>query len=73
MTISLRLSDEDADLIKRYSELHNISVSELVRQAVLEKIEDEYDLKVYQMAADGYKADPAAKPLDEVEKEILSR
>ncbi|MBQ2455970.1 MAG: ribbon-helix-helix protein, CopG family, partial [Firmicutes bacterium] len=44
MTISLRLSDEDADLIKRYSELHNISVSELVRQAVLEKIEDEYDL-----------------------------
>ena len=73
MTISLRLSDEDADLIKRYSELHNISVSELVRQAVLEKIEDEYDLKVYPMAAEGYKADHAAKPLDDVEKEILSR
>ena len=45
MTISLRLSNEDSMLIKKYAELNHISVSELVRQTVLAKIEDEYDLK----------------------------
>ena len=47
MTISLRLSDEDTALIKKYAELNRMSVSELIRQSVIERIEDEYDLKAY--------------------------
>ena len=31
MTISLRLNDEDAVLIKKYAELNKISASELIR------------------------------------------
>ena len=50
MTISLRLSNEDFLLIKKYAELKKMSVSELVRQSVMERIEDEYDLKAYQKA-----------------------
>ena len=38
MTISLRLNDEDTMLIKKYAELNSLSVSELIRQAVIEKI-----------------------------------
>ena len=45
MAISLRLSNEDTLLIKQYAALHNISISDLFRQAVMEKIEDEYDLE----------------------------
>jgi len=45
MTISLRLSDEDTALIKKYAELNRMTVSELIRQSVIERIEDEYDLK----------------------------
>lgn len=37
MTISVRLSEEDTELIKAYATLNNISVSELIRNAVLEK------------------------------------
>lgn len=37
MTISIRLSDKDTELIKRYAKLNNISVSDLVRMTVLEK------------------------------------
>jgi predicted transcriptional regulator len=41
MSISLRLAEEESNLIKSYAALHGISVTELVRQAVLERIEDE--------------------------------
>ena len=43
MTISLRLSERDGDLFKRYADMNGISVSELVRQSVLSRIEDEFE------------------------------
>ena len=70
MAISLRLSEEDTRLIKSYAAIHNVSVSELFRQAVIEKIEDEYDLKAYEKAMAEYKADPVTYSLDEAEKEL---
>lgn len=52
-TISLRLSDKDDKLIRKYAELNNIDLSSLVREAVIEKIEEDYDLilfdKVWEM------------------------
>ena len=47
MTVSLRLNKEDEKLIKKYAEMKNISLSELFRNALIEKIEDEYDLEAY--------------------------
>ncbi|MEY8296948.1 MAG: type II toxin-antitoxin system RelB family antitoxin [Emergencia timonensis] len=70
MTISLRLSEEDSMLIKKYAEMHNISVSELVRQSVFDRIEEEYDLKAYDNALAEYQADSITYSLDEVEKEL---
>ena len=70
MSVSLRLSDEESMLIKNYASLHNISVSELFRQAVMEKIEDEYDLNAYEKAMSSYLADPVTYSLDEVEREL---
>lgn len=70
MTISLRLSDEDSLLIKKYAELKKMSVSELVRQSVMERIEDEYDLKAYQKAMENFRKDPTTYSLDEVEREL---
>ena len=70
MAISLRLSDEDTVLIKNYAALHNISLSDLFRQAVMEKIEDEYDLAAYNKAMEEYKKESETYTLDEVEKEL---
>ena len=70
MAISLRLSEEDKMIIKTYAEMHNISVSDLIRQAVMEKIEDEYDLNAYNKAMASYLSDPTTYSLDEVEKEL---
>ena len=70
MTISVRLSDKDTELIKAYAEMNNISLSDLVRNAVLEKIEDEYDLKSYYEAMEEYKKNPKTFTHEEV-KEMM--
>ena len=68
MTISLRLNDEDTMIIKNYAELNNITMSELFRQAVMERIEDEYDLKAYEKAIEEYRKNPVTYTHEEVIK-----
>jgi len=70
MTISLRLNDEDTQLIKNYAKLNNISVSDLIRQTVIERIENEYDLELFSKAMLEYKENPVTYSLDEVEREL---
>lgn len=57
-TISLRLTDAETALIKKYAELNGISLSDLFRSAVLERIEDEYDLAAYNEAMEEYRKSP---------------
>lgn len=70
MAVSVRLSEKENDIIRNYARLNNISVSELFRRAVLEKIEDELDLKAYEKAMEAYQKNPVAYTLDEIEKEL---
>lgn len=70
MTFSLRLSDEDSLLVKKYAEIHSMTVSDLIRQSVLERIENEYDLEAFNKALNEYKANPVTYSLDDVEKEL---
>lgn len=70
MTISLRLSEDDAMLIKKYAEMNKMSVSDLIRRSVIESIENEYDLEMYDKAMAEYKADHVTYTLEETEKEL---
>ncbi len=70
MTISLRLNDQDAKLIRSYAQLNGLSVSELIRESVLERIENEYDLKAYELALAEFIEDSTTYSLDQVEKEL---
>ena len=54
MTISLRLNNEDAALIRKYADMKGISVSELVRRSGMK----------------AYRDDPTTYTLDEVESEL---
>lgn len=66
MTVSIRLTAEDEKLFKTYAKNNNISISELVRSAVLEKIEEEYDLEVYRQAYEEYQKNPITYSHDEI-------
>lgn len=66
MTISVRLSEEDTKLIKAYAEMNNTTISDLIRNAIIEKIEDEYDLKCYEKAIEEYKKNPVTYTHEQV-------
>lgn len=68
MAISLRLSDREDDLFRRYADMKGISVSEMVRRTVLSKIEDEFDLQAYDKAFAEYQKNPVTYTHEEVRK-----
>ncbi len=70
MTISVRLDDKETELIKAYAKMNNISLSDLIRSAVMEKIENEYDLECYKKAMEEYKQNPKTYTMEEVKEEL---
>ncbi len=70
MALSLRLSKEDEILFKKYAEMNNITVSELIRQSVIERIENELDLTSYKSAVEQFNKDTKTTTLAQFEKEM---
>lgn len=70
MTISVRLNEEDTKLIRKYAQLNNISLSDLIRNSIIEKIEDEYDLESYEKSMEEYRKNPKKYTLDDAKKEL---
>lgn len=68
--ISLRLDSEEDRLIKEYAKANNISVSALIRDSVLEKIEDEIDLDLYNQAMKEHKENPQNISFEDMLKEL---
>ncbi len=70
MHISVRLTEEEAQLMKRYAEMKKLSLSDVVRIAVLEKIEDEFDLTTALKALQGHKRKKLTYAHDVVKKNL---
>lgn len=68
-TISLRLNEKDDTLIRKYAELNQVDLSTFIRQAVIDKIEDEYDLTLFNMVWDEEKEQEKFSHYD-VKKEL---
>ena len=71
MSYSIRLTTEEKNLAESYARIHAISLGEAFKQALFEKIEDEYDLTVAQEAYDEYVNDGRkSRPISELWKEL---
>jgi hypothetical protein len=70
MSISIRVSDSELAAIRDYAKGYDMSVSECIRKAILEKVEEEYDLEVYKRAKEEFEKDPKTYSLEEIEKEL---
>lgn len=70
MAFSIRLTDQEKMIADSYAKLHSISLGEAFKQALFEKIEDEYDIAVYEKAMEEYQKNPATYTLEEVKKEL---
>ncbi len=70
MAFSIRLTEEERLLAESYARLHSFSLSEAFKNALFEKIEDEYDLMIGQEAYNEYVADhKKSRPVSELWKE----
>lgn len=65
-TVTVRLNSEESELFNSYAELHDIPLSTLFKETLIEKMEDDLDLKLIKE----YEKAPSSKTYthDEVEK-----
>lgn len=68
--ITLRINDDDNKLVRDYAKTNNITISDLVRNSVLEKIEDDIDLKLYNQAIKEHEEDPQDISFDDMIAEL---
>ena len=68
--ISVRFGETDAELVRSFAKLKNISVSELIRQAVIERIEDEIDLAAFEKARAEFAKNHVTCSHDEVKRSL---
>lgn len=70
MVISIRMTDEERKLAETYAKLKGTTLSDSIKKAYFEKIEDEYDIALAKEALKEYEKDPKTYSLDEM-KELL--
>lgn len=44
-TMTVRMNERDAELVRRFTQFEGVTISDFARNAILEKIEDAYDLQ----------------------------
>lgn len=54
MAFSIRLTENEKNIANSYAKLHSLSLGEAFKQALFEKIEEEYDIAVFDEAYKEY-------------------
>ena len=70
LTIQARVKLDEKKVIDNYAKMNNISISDLIRNTLLEKIEDEIDLDIYKKEMARYKKNPKTYSKTDIEKEL---
>ncbi len=68
MVVSIRMTQEEKELASAYAKLSGLSLSEAIKRAYFEKIEDEYDIALADAALKEFEKDSTTYTLDEVKK-----
>ena len=70
MAFSIRLTEREKQIADSYAKLHSISLGEAFKQALFEKIEDEYDISVFDEAYEEYKNNKQSRPVEDLWQEL---
>ena len=68
MVISIRMTDEEKQLADAYAKLNGVSLSEAIKRAYFEKIEEEYDIVLADAALREYEKNPKTYTHEEIKK-----
>ena len=71
MAFSIRLNEDERQLVDSYAKLHSITLREAFKRALFDKIEEEYDIAIANEAYDDYvKSGKESKPIDDLWKDL---
>jgi predicted DNA-binding protein len=71
MAFSIRLTEEERALAESYAKMHSYSLAEAFKRALFEKIEEEYDIGVFNEAYNEYEeGGKQSRPIEELWKEL---
>ena len=71
MAFSIRLTENEKNIANSYAKLHSLSLGEAFKQALFEKIEEEYDIAVFDEAYNEYQDNNKdSRPIEELWQEL---
>ena len=68
MVISIRMTEEEKQLADAYARLNGTTLSDAIKRAYFEKIEDEYDIALADAALREYENNPKTYTHEEIKK-----
>ena len=68
MVVSIRMTNEEKELATAYAKLNGTTLSEAIKRAYFEKIEEEYDIVLADEALREYEKNPKTYSHEEVKK-----
>ena len=69
-TLTIRLAQEEKDIILSYAAINRKSVAAIMLESVMERIEDELDIRLYAEAKAEFEQNPVTYTLAEVEHDL---
>jgi predicted DNA-binding protein len=70
MVYSIRFSPEEQMLIEQYASIRGSTISDVIRRATMEMIEDELDIEICRKALKNYERDPKTHSHNDMKKEL---
>lgn len=71
MAFSIRLTEQEKKLAESYAKLHSLSLGEAFKKALFDKIDEEFDVAIYDEAYKEYeKSGKKSRPIAELWKEL---
>ena len=71
MIVSIRMSKKEKELVNSYAKSHGWTISEAIKRAIFEAIEDEYDIAIADKAMEEYRKHPEdVVPFEDIKKEL---
>ncbi len=68
MTVTIQLPADAYVCLQKYAEEQHLSLEECIRQILLERMEDEQDLKIFEEAIAEYEKNPVTYSFEEVKQ-----
>ncbi len=70
MVVSIRMTEQEKELAQSYARLNGMTLSEAIKKAYFEAIEEELDISIADNAIKEYEKDPKTISLDEMKKRL---